>query len=260
MLNLYLVPKKQSNYIPDEIHVRRWLAELENSALAQCLTEPLDHTMSEFKQSSTLALEFSSNLNTHHLYNQDAHEALMPAELSFESMSLNISLHATLLPLDELEFEAYCPHCEDPIIEQDFDLAIAKLDIFPLSKISVSCISCQEEWPLKSLHFEPNMSFAKFWITIKQSASTRLNTLVIKGWEKSLGCELLLLDAQFDDHHGFTREDRDQTHSFLPHSSSFQEMEGRKDYRHSRWTKKQQGRTRNKHKSKQSRTQWRKRF
>ena len=259
MLNIYLVPKKQSNYIPNERHLRRWFTELHSSALAQCLSGPLEQSLAEFDRVSSLTLEFSSDLNTHHLYNQDAHEALMPAELSFESMSLNISTHATLLPLDEIEFEAFCSHCGDSIIEQDFDLAVAKLDIFPLSKIQVSCISCQEDWPLKSLSFEPEMSFAKFWISIQQSASTRLNALVIKAWEKSLGCELLQLDVNFDDSQTLAADDLNQDLSFWDDPTAGT-SQGRKDYRQSRWSKKQQGKTRSKKKNKPSQMQWRKRF
>ena len=250
MLNIYLVPKKQVSYVPSESQIRRWHTELQGSSLAQCLNEGLEDMYKSFEQSSTLTLEFASDLNTHHLYDEDAHEALLPVELSFESMSLNVALHASLLPLDELEFEASCSYCADPISEQDLDLAIAKLDIFPLSKVQVSCISCQNEWPLKSLQFEPEMNFAKSWICIQQSASTRLNPVVIKAWEKSLGCELLQLDAQFEDN-----EHERWIHDQSPSSYAFQNSsaigaQGRKDYRQSRWQKKQKGKIRNKKKTK----------
>ena len=250
MLNIYLVPKKQFSYVPNESQIKRWYTELKSSALAQSLNGDLEDLYTRYRQNSTLTLEFVSDLNTHHIYDEDAHEALLPVELSFEALSLNITLHASLLPLDELEFEASCSYCADPISEQDLDLAIAKLDLFPLSKVQVSCISCQNEWPLKSLQFEPEMSFAKFWICIQQSASTRLNPIVIKAWEKSLGCELLQLDAQFEDH-----EHERWVHDQLDPPFSFQDSpamsaQERKNYRQSRWQKKQRGRARTKKKTK----------
>ena len=235
MLNIYLVPKRQSGYIPTEKQIKRWLIELKSAELAQDLNHQIDLKLEQFHVTKELCLEFASGLNVYHLYNQDAHDDLMPAELSFEALSLNITSHATLLPLDEMEFEAICPQCEDQILELDLDIAIAKLDLFPLSKIQVSCLSCQDEWPLKSVVFEPEMSFAKFWIRLQQSASTRLNHTVIKAWENSLGCELLQLNAQFDDCEPF----ESNWHPEFSVEATPCSSQGRKAYRQARWAKKQ---------------------
>ena len=235
MLNVYLAPKKHSDDRPTLEAINLWLRELYRGGLTYEPTGQTQVTTSHSHQ-EPFTLELTPGLNASHLFNQDAHDALLPAELTFNSLLISTSKHPTLLPLDEIEYETMCPQCGDCLSIDDVQLAVTKLDLFPISSIRVFCISCQDEYPLKTLVFEPLVSFSRFWICINQSGSTRLNSKVLKGWAQTLNCELEQLNVQLEDLEHFNLGILES--SPLEKFSVIDQAYERNQYRTERWSRK----------------------
>lgn len=204
MLNVYLSPKKTSLFQPSGAQLLTWLASLKQSGLFEVDPCWLDPTCDEVLLGQKLidqleenrSIELFPGIAISHLYNQYAHEALVPAELTLETLRFSFAAYPTLLPIEDCESLGHCPECGDQILIESLEQAIAKLDLFPLDTVTVQCLSCHDDKKLKLINFEPPKTFSRFWICLEQSASTRLSPHVIKGWESALGCSLLQLNAQ----------------------------------------------------------------
>ena len=251
MLSVYLVPKRHHLYQPSAPHLITWLKSVHQSGLlivperlvdVSCNEEELVSRL-EHQLNQDFTLELFPGIAISYLYHQHAHEALVPAELSLESIKVNIASFPTLLPLDEVESEAACPECGDPIPNPEVEKAISKLDLFPLPSIKVFCLSCQDERDLRSLNFTPPMSFSQFWLQLQQSASTRLNSQVIKAWESSLGC----LFDQLNDQRDELRTDAELPALFAGEDQG--SAMGRDHFRAERWNRRRQGKRSSKRRS-----------
>ena len=245
MLNVYLIPKLPSLYQPSPQFFDRWLREICRSNLVSLPTHLNLGIVSSEEQllEGYKDQELTPSIGIGQLFNQDAHDQLLPAELSFESMMICFSKFPNLIPLEEQEYLAICPSCEDQCEAELLQQAITKLDLIPLEQIKVFCYSCQSEYPLKKLVFEPLVGFARFWICFQQCGSTRLNHKLIKAWEHSLGCEFEQINVQRDELEGFSDADWSFSSTELELMTS-----NRNRYRQAKWSRKKQ------HKQKKNRT------
>ena len=192
MLTLYVCPKRQPRYLPSRDQLRSWFASAVVGGLIHApeleidLTQPLTST----------PMTFAPGLGVIQLFNQDARDALLPAELTFESLELCLTTSPTLLPPEMIERSQFCPQCGDEISDDALSLALAKLEFVSFERSAVFCQSCQDELSIKSLEFDPNSVFANFWIRLDEVGSSRLNPVLLKDWEHKLGCTLTLLIDQ----------------------------------------------------------------
>ena len=247
MLNVYLTPKRSSLYQPSEVQLFKWLISLKQSGLFDLprtllnpLTEEfcLEYPLMERLQSGQ-TIELSPGIAISHLFNQHAHDALVPAELTLEALSICFAQHPTLLPIEESEGEARCPHCGDEVREEELQRAIARLDLFSLESVTIYCPSCDDECQLKKIEFEPSRTFSRFWICLEQSASSRLSAHVLKAWESALGSPLAQLNAQRDEFsHLDEVNDLNYTQGF---SDPIFSSTSREHYRNERWERRRRG-------------------
>ena len=143
-----------------------------------------------------LALQMSPGLGVQSLFDQDAREQLLPAELSFEQLRLELAPHPTFLPLGELDMEVSCRGCGDELPAELFERALDALSILPVEEVSLSCRSCDAPKRFKELSFDREVAFASAWLIIEECGSSRLNPVALKAWGESLGMQLISLVDQ----------------------------------------------------------------
>ena len=134
------------------------------------------------------------------LFDQDAHQALLPVELTFDRLTLKSSPYPSFLPLsEEVELTLKCRHCGDDVDPDLFYKAIRSLHFIPLDELEVECLSCDDVLGYKEIESENVVGFARFWIAIENCGSSRLNPLVLKHWSKCLGTPLMMVIEHIDD-------------------------------------------------------------
>jgi len=190
MLTLYLCPKRRPQYQPSVEQVHEWLTSAIQGQLLMVSESQLD----------VPPTSFTPGLGVAQLFNNDARDALLPAELTFETLELCRASTPALLPPEMTEREQYCPQCGDEVTTEALNVALNKLEFISLERSTIFCLSCQDELTIKTLEFEPLSAFATFWIRLDEVGSSRLNPALWRDWETRLGCSLeLLLDQRETD-------------------------------------------------------------
>ena len=217
MLTLYLPFKGQPRRHPLAAEVTRWIEGLLSSSLIAPLSDQSEARLEELKQLNAQAptaplphawrgpegaLMLSPGLGVQRLFDEDAREQLLPAELTFEQLRLELAPTPTLLPLGEPELEVTCRRCGDEVAPERFERALRSLQLIPLEEMRVSCLSCDAPLSHKQLTFDPEVAFASAWLTLEECGSSRLNPAVVRAWSEALGAPLTLIieqrDAQLD--------------------------------------------------------------
>ena len=245
MLNVYICPKRQPRYQPSTDRLSLWLRDAVVGGLLIAPERDLDGSRSPWPSSSS----FSPGLGVIQLFNQDAREALLPAELTFESLEVCLPTSSALLPPDLIERTQGCPQCGDEVSDEALTIALKKLEFVSLDRSAVFCWSCQDDIPTRSIEFDPPSSFAAFWIRLDEVGSSRLNPVLLRDWEHKLGCALEVISEQressFEEIISARQEseawfefERDYAHSSAEPSDLLGGF-GRSSYRQSRYQRRQ---------------------
>ena len=243
MLSIYLCPKSQAKYLPSDTQLNQWMRSLHT---AQLISSGQPEALPS-EPHPKVTQEFSPGLGVMSLFNRQAHEALLPVELTFETLSFHCAPHPCFLPDLELITSAQCPQCEDLFTPDLLQQISLQLELSPLEQCSMFCVSCQADIQLKTVIFEPQAAFARFWIHLEQVGSSRLNPSLIREWELSLGCSLLMLIAQRDENleeisgiDGQLALDSQTSADWLTDLLSSEQHQGRNHYRSNRYHRRKQ--------------------
>ena len=133
--------------------------------------------------------------NVASLFHADAHDALLPAELTVEAFLVCEEPTPRFLPERQLAraFGASCTVCDDQLDERALDDALARLGYFSVDRFSVLCPSCRTHLTIKEVDFGQNTAVARWWIYIEAAATSRLNSAVLERLERLLGLPLVVV-------------------------------------------------------------------
>lgn len=204
MLTLYLPAKGQPRRRPSVAEVSRWLEALRGSQLIAPLSMDSERRLRVLLKSleeggpfgPELALSLSPGLGVSRLFDSDAQEQLLPAELSFEQLRLELAPSPTFLPLDDPSLEVSCLRCGDVVSAERFERALDALTLLPFEEVSVHCQSCDASRGFKELSYDREVAFASAWLTLEECGSARLNPVILKAWGDALGSPLNLIIDQ----------------------------------------------------------------
>ncbi len=180
MLNVYLAPRKRSGAAPEEAAVASALAFLEREGLLAARTVDGEHP-----PGTNVAMWF------HH----DAHEGLLPAELTFDSLRVDGAPTPRFLPERQKAcgFDASCTVCGDTLDEKSLDEALVRLGYFSVDRFNCLCPSCRSELTLRQIDFGQSTAVARWWLYIEGAATSRLNGHLIDQLERLLGLPLVVV-------------------------------------------------------------------
>ncbi len=191
MLNLYLAPMHHPTYVPSQERIDELIHFLSFQEIIH--TQPIEKDQ---------PLAYSSGLQSMNFFNQDALDALLPAELGFEKLEIVCLDKALFLPRSrEQDFEIECKQCHDPIDIDDFYQALDRYETYLSLDIlkypfTIECLSCQNQLTTKQLSFQQEVTWASAWIFFEEIGSTRLNQSMIKEINKIWGTELHIIPEQ----------------------------------------------------------------
>lgn len=253
MLTLYLCPQSGVHYQPSNAQLEAWLISVTQGGLVgvnDLTLHPIE--VEPDQEGQSLEWTLSPGLGVGQLFNQDARDALLPAELTFESLGVSRVRAPQLLPPELSDRVQHCPQCGDELEEPLLKRALQQQAFTPFDQLTAFCRSCQDEIPLKRLEFEPDSRFAKFWITLTEVGSSRLNPALLRDWETRLGCRLIVLIDQYErdlDEISMNRRASDLWSNFedehgeesLAEQLGVAEASGRGEYRRQRYLRRAQG-------------------
>ncbi len=181
MLNLYLAPRSGKAPMPADEAIDDVLAFLADERV---IGNPLGPEA------------YAPGVAVSALFHPDADELLLPAELTFESLSLHRARRPRFLPVEVPadEFEAaVCTVCEEPI---DVDALLAGLEELvyrPIERFAYTCPSCRTDLSLFQIDFGQPTAVARFWIKIEGAAFGRLTPAFVEQLARRLGHPLVVV-------------------------------------------------------------------
>ncbi len=187
MLNLYIAPKSGKSPVPSE------------AAIADCLRYLTERGVIGPEISPS---EYSAGPTAFRIFHSDAENHYVPAELTFESLTVQMVKKVTFLPesQDLHEFHSVtCPTCDDDMDVVEFKDALDRIIFFPLDAVVYDCPSCQSETAFRDLSFGQNTAFARFWLHLEGVAFGRLQIQFLDALAKRLGLPLVVVPEVIDD-------------------------------------------------------------
>ncbi len=180
MLNLYLAPRSARALVPEANAVDAALEFLEREGLVG--SETTDH-------------DRPPGANVAALFHVDAHDGLLPAELTFDGLSVGSAPTPRFLPelQKAVEFHPSCTVCGDGLDSKPLDEALVRLGYFAVERFALLCPSCRTELTLKQVDFGQTTAIARWWLYIEGAATSRLNAALLDQLERLLGLPLVVV-------------------------------------------------------------------
>lgn len=139
------------------------------------------------------------------LYNKDAHEDLLPAELTFDGLRIVSRPRPFFLPMHQPvdAFDApLCEICEDMIDLDGLDESLAEIAFRPVDRFAYQCPSCQSTLRIDQIDFGQEVAVAAQWIFIEGAGTSRLNPKLIEALGRAMGTALVIVpEVPEDDLH-----------------------------------------------------------
>jgi len=181
MLNLYLAPRSGKAPMPAEDAIDDVLAFLADQRL---IGNPLGPEA------------YAPGVAVAALFHTDADELLLPAEFTFESLSVHRSHKARFLPVEVPAdgFEsAVCTMCEEPVDVEGLLDALDVLVYRPVDRFEYMCPSCRTGLTLWQIDFAQPTAVARFWLKVEGAAFGRLTSAVVEQLARRLGHPLVVV-------------------------------------------------------------------
>lgn len=181
MLNLYLAPRSGKAPAPSEAAVEDAVAFLsEQGVIGNALGPDA----------------YAPGVAVAALFHADAEELLLPAELTFESLSINHAARPRFLPVEvpaDGFAEAVCTVCGEPV---DADALLAALEALvyrPIERFDYVCPSCRTALGVREIDFGQPTAVARFWLRIEGAAFGKLSPALLDALERRLGLPLMVV-------------------------------------------------------------------
>jgi uncharacterized protein YlaI len=134
------------------------------------------------------------------IYSDDAHETLLPAELTFESLSVGRSARPRFLPEAVEAFEeAKCLVCDDPLNVDELADELTRLAVFPVDRFEHLCPSCRTPLTIKQVDFGQPTAVSCFWLFIEGAGTSRLSVRLLERLSKTCGSALVVVPEVLED-------------------------------------------------------------
>ena len=187
MQNLYLAPRGKRRPVPAGDALESAISFLKDQGIIGAPLGP-----SEYAPGDAAAV----------LFHADAEQHLLPAELTFEGLSVHSGKRPQFLPRDQSleDFDGCrCAHCDEPVHGDAFKEAFDRLGIFPVDRVEYECPCCLTTGAFSELDFAQPTAVACFWFKIEGVAFGRLNQALVDHLSKLLELPLTIVPEYIDD-------------------------------------------------------------
>ena len=143
--------------------------------------------------------------NVARLYNRDAHEDLLPAELTFDSLRIVNRPRSFFVPMHQT-VDGYpdpvCTVCDDSVDLDALEDSLGEIAFLPVERFRYDCPSCCTTLKIEQIDFGQNTAVVAQWIFIEGAGTSRLNTRILDALTKAMGSSLLVVpEVPEDDVH-----------------------------------------------------------
>jgi len=179
MLNLYLAPRNHKGSQPAEEAVDAALRHLQDAGI---LGDFADHAWAPGQDAARL-------------FHEDAASTLLPAELTFDALAVELVRRARFLPENHAAGfpGAVCQLCGDDLHADGLDAALAKLRYVAVDRFELRCPSCRNDLTLRDVDFGQPIAVARFWFFIEGAATARLNAHQLDPLSRLLGMPMVVV-------------------------------------------------------------------
>jgi len=187
MLNVYLAPRSGRAPVPPDTEAAAALAFLAHEGIMGPRTDDGD-----YPPGAAVAV----------LFNEDARQDLLPAELSFGALRVETARKPRFLPQRQPSenFRALCTVCGDDLPGHDLEPALASLGYFPTDRFSCMCGSCRTELSLREVDFGQPTAVARWWLFIEAVGTSRLNSNIVDALARLVGLPLVVVPEIPEEH------------------------------------------------------------
>jgi hypothetical protein len=179
MLNLYIAPKSGRAIRPSDAAI---------DALTKLLTE-------EAIIGAEADGAHPPGRSVSALFHPDAFDTHLPAELTFEALTVHVETKPRFLPPHPgAGFpEARCTLCGDTLDVDALEAALERLKYFPIDRFELRCPSCRSDLRIADIDFGQPTVVARFWLFIEGAATSRLNPSLMDEMSRTLGVPLVVV-------------------------------------------------------------------
>ncbi|MGK0359914.1 MAG: hypothetical protein ACI9U2_002220 [Bradymonadia bacterium] len=131
-----------------------------------------------------------------HLYNRDAHEDLLPAELTFDSLKFVQRPRSFFLPMQQTVDgypEPTCTICDDGVDLDALEDSLGEIAFRKVERFKYDCPSCRTTLTINQIDFGQTVAVAAQWIFIEGAGTSRLNPRVMDSLTRVIGTTLLVV-------------------------------------------------------------------
>lgn len=140
--------------------------------------------------------EFVPGNGVARLYNRDAHDDLLPAELTFDGLRIVHRPRPFFLPMQQ-PVEGFpdpvCSVCGDGVDLDTLDESLAQIAFRPVDRFEYICPSCRSTLRVDQIDFGQNIAVASQWIFIEGAGTSRLNTKIVDALGRAMGTTLVIV-------------------------------------------------------------------
>ena len=181
MLNLYFAPRCVKAPVPDDATINVAVAFLIKEGFCTSTDDP--NVLSPGPQAAWL-------------FTQDAHDDLLPAELTFDELRIEHRRRAVFLPERQPAAafsDAQCKTCGDEIDLDALSLSFDKLGYFPVDRFEYTCPSCRMQLTLRDIDFGQTTAIARFWLFVEGAGTRRIKSSVLDALAQLLKLPLVIV-------------------------------------------------------------------
>ncbi|MEZ4470231.1 MAG: hypothetical protein R3F60_05385 [bacterium] len=130
------------------------------------------------------------------LFDENAHDELLPAELTFGGLRAVDRGRPTFLP-EEQPVDRFktprCTLCGDDIDLDDLDRALAEIAFRPVGRFGYICPSCRTDLAVGDIDFGQPTVVARQWLYLESVGTSRLSPRVVDALGKAAGAPLVVV-------------------------------------------------------------------
>lgn len=179
MLNLYIAPRSGKAPRPSEAAVDALVVRLVGGRI---IGDEIDGVHPPGREVATF-------------FHRDAGETCLPAELTFDGLTIHLGTRARFLPPDNgAGFRtARCTVCGDELDEGPLERALDRLRYVPVERFELTCPSCRTALRLGQIDFGQPTAVARFWLFVEGAGTSRLNPVLLEEMSRVLGFPLVVV-------------------------------------------------------------------
>lgn len=141
-------------------------------------------------------VEYPPGPDAARLFDANAHEELLPAELTFEALRVVERPRAVFIPeLQPVEHfrTPTCTRCGDEIDRESLGRALAEIAFRPVARFTYTCPGCRDALTVADIDFGQPTAVTRHWIYFEGIGTGRLSLRVLEHLSKAAGAPLVVI-------------------------------------------------------------------